>query len=146
MDHRKLAVSLAASLMLASSAMAATQAAAPSSRLATDFASWAGGRQNAEALVAGLHNGTSITLATTGANRRVSLAGFTPSAPMSYDEVQSALASARSALMRLGVRQPNAEQIQASIIGGEVELGNGRSHMLRGTVAALGGNPSVAAR
>ena len=146
MDHRKLAVSLAASLMLASTAMAATQAAAPSSRLASDFAAWAGGRQNADALVAGLHSGTSITLATTGPARNVSLAGFTPSAPMSYDEVQDALAGARTSLSRLGVRQPTAEQIQAALIGGEVELGNGRSHMLRGTVAAQGGSPNVATR
>jgi hypothetical protein len=146
MDHRKLAASLAASLAFASSAMAATEATAPQGRIASDFASWAGGRQNADALVAGLHSGTSITLATTGRDRNVSLAGFTPSTPMSYDEVRDALASARTALSRLGVRQPTAEQIQAALIGGEVELGNGRSRVVRGTVTPLGGNPNLATR
>lgn len=146
MDHRKLAASLAASLAFASTAMAATESAAPQSRIASDFAGWAGGRQNADALVTGLHNGTSITLATTGSRRDVSLAGFTPSAPMSYEDVRDALVAARTSLSRLGVRQPTAEQIQAALIGGEVELGSGRSHMVRGTVTPLGGNPNVAAR
>jgi hypothetical protein len=146
MDHRKLAASLAASLLVASSAMAATRTEASDSRIASDFAAWAGGHQNAQALVAGLHNGTSITLATPGPNRTMSLAGFTPNAPMSYEEVRSALAAARSELSRLGVRHPTAEQIQAALIGGEVELGHGRTRMLPGTVAVLGGNPNVAAR
>lgn len=146
MDHRKLAASLAASLVFASSAMAASAPSAPPARLASDFSAWAGGRQNADALVAGLHNGRSITLATTGRDGNVSLAGFTPRAPMSYDEVHSALNTARSSLQRMGVRQPSAEQIQAALIGGEVQLSNGRTQMLRGTVAVRGGNPNVAAR
>ena len=75
----------------------------------------------------------------------VSLAGFTPGAPMTYAEVAAALARARADLMRLGVRQPTAEQIQAALIGGEVHLSNGRTRMLRGTVAPQGGN-SYAAR
>ena len=146
MDHRKLAASLAASLLTASTAMAATAPAAPPARIASDFSAWAGGRNNAEALVAGLHRGSSITLATTGPDRSVSLAGFTPSAPMSYEDVQSALAAARAALMRIGVRHPTAEQIQAALIGGDVELSDGRTLSLRGTVAATGGKPNVAAR
>jgi len=146
MDHRKLAASLATSLLLASSAMAASRAEAPDSRIASDFAAWAGGRQNAHALVAGLHNGTSITLATPGPNHTMSLAGFTPGAPMGYDDVRSALAAARGTLSRLGVRHPTAEQIQAALIGGEIELAHGRTRMLPGTVAVLGGNPNVATR
>ena len=146
MDHRKLAMSLAASLLAASSAMAATRMDVSDSSIASDFASWAGSRQNAHSLVAGLHNGTSITLATPGPNRTMSLAGFTPGAPMGYDEVRSALASARETLAHLGVRHPTAEQIQAALIGGEVELANGRTRTLPGTVAVLGGNPNVATR
>ncbi|HUJ00783.1 MAG TPA: hypothetical protein VLY46_11140 [Usitatibacter sp.] len=143
MDHRKLAASLAASLLVASSAMAA---APEPMRIASEFASWAGSRQNAEALVHGLHNGTSVALATTSPDRRVSLAGFTPGAPMSFEEVREALAAARSSLARLGVRQPDAEQIQAALIGGEVRDRGGRTRMLPGTVAVLGGNPNVASR
>lgn len=146
MDHRKLAASLAASLLVASSAMAATSAQPAPSRLASDFAGWAGGRQNAEALVHGLHNGSSIAISTQGPGHNVSLAGFTPGAPMSFDEVREALSTARSTLARLGVRQPTAEQIQAALIGGEIELAHGRSRMLPGTVAVLGGNPNLATR
>jgi len=140
MDHRKLAASLAASLLSASSAMAAALPDASQARIATDYATWAGGRDNAEALVSGLHRGTSITLSTKGSFNDVSLAGFTPQGPMSYPDVNSALARARSDLERLGVRHPTAEQIQAALIGGDVHLSNGRTRALRGSVAPLGGN------
>ena len=143
MNHRRLAASLAVSLLSATSAMAALPDASQA-RLATDYSAWAGGRGNAEALVSGLHRGTSITFSTTRADD-VSLAGFTPGAPMTYAEVAAALARARADLMRLGVRQPTAEQIQAALIGDEVHLSNGRTRMLRGTVAPQGGN-SYAAR
>ncbi len=139
MNHRRLAASLAASFLSASSALAATVPDASQARLATDYSAWAGGRDNSEALVSGLHRGTSITLSTTRAND-VSLAGFTPGAPMSYADVGAALARARAALTSLGVRQPTAEQIQAALIGGDVHLSNGRTRTLRGTVASLGGN------
>lgn len=147
MDHRKLAASLAASLLVASSAMAAVSAEPAPSRLVSEFSAWAGSRQNADALVRGLHNGSSITLATNGVGgHNVSLAGFTPGAPMSFEEVREALVSARSSLAHLGVHRPTAEQIQAALIGGEVELARGRTRMLPGTVAVRGGNPNVASR
>ena len=76
----------------------------------------------------------------------MSLAGFTPGSPMEYDQIRGALGSARTTLSRLGVRQPSAEQIQAALIGGEVEVKGGRTHNLPGTVAVLGGNPNIAAR
>lgn len=146
MDRRKLAASLASSLLVASSAMAAATATPEPSRIASEFAAWAGGRQNAEALVKGLHNGSSVAIATAGPDRHVSLAGFTPGASMSFDEVREALGAARSSLSRIGVRQPTAEQIQAALIGGEVHDRAGRARMLPGTVAVLGGNPNVASR
>lgn len=139
MNHRKLAASFAASL-LTSSAMAASLPDASQARIATDYSAWAGGRDNAEALVSGLHRGTSITLSTQGTGNAVSLAGFTPHGPMSYADVNAALARAREDLVRLGVRQPTAEQIQAALIGGDVRLSNGRTRALRGTVAVLGGS------
>ena len=142
MDHRK----LAASLLVASSAMAASNRDASPSRIASDFAGWAGGQQNAQALVSGLHGGTSITIATTGPDRAVSLAGFTPAARMDYDEIRSALAGARADLAHLGIRAPTAEQIQAALIGGEVRVRDGRTRQLAGSIAVQGGNPNLAAR
>lgn len=146
MHHRLLAASLAASLALASSAMAATAPANDTARIASQHSSWAGSRANAEALVTGLRNGTPITLVTTGADRSMSLAGFSPAGSMSYDNVNNALLNAQRSLARAGIAQPTAEQIQAALIGGEVELPNGKVHALRGSVAARGGNPQIASR
>ncbi len=136
---------LAAALLVAPCALQAAPRSGDAARIASDFAGWAGGRQNAQSLVSGLHAGSSITIATTGPGRHVSLAGFTPSAPMDYDEVRDALAAARKELARRGVRQPTAEQVQAALIGGEIEHG-GRRQMLPGVVAVRGGNPQLAVR
>jgi hypothetical protein len=146
MHYRMLAASLAASLAVASSAMAATAPANDTARIASQYSSWAGGRANAEALVTNLHNGSPITLVTSGADRSMSLAGFSPAGPMSYDNVNTALQNAQRALTRMGITKPTAEQIQAALIGGEVELPNGRTQALRGTVAVRGGNPQLATR
>jgi hypothetical protein len=146
MNYRMLAASLAASLAAASSAMAATAPASDTSRIASQYSSWAGSRANAEALVTGLRNGSAVTIVTTGADRSMSLAGFSPASPMSYDNVNSALLNAQRSLARAGITKPTAEQIQAALIGGEVELPNGRTQALRGTVAVRGGNPQVASR
>ena len=146
MQYRLLAASLAASLALASSAMAATATANDTARIASQHSSWAGSRANAEALVTGLRNGTPITLVTTGADRSMSLAGFSPAGSMSYGNVNNALLNAQRSLTRAGIAKPTAEQIQAALIGGEVELPNGKIQALRGSVAARGGNPQVASR
>lgn len=145
MKLRTLVAALAAAL-IAASAMAASPPDARTTHLASDYAGWASGRDNAQALVTGLHSGSSITLATVRADRSVSLAGFTPDAPMSYAEVARALANARATLARAGIARPDAEQIQAALIGGEVAMPNGGSRLLRGTVAVRGGNPQLAAR
>ena len=99
--YRALAVSLAA--FAASSAMAASAPTTEATRLTSQYAEWAGGKSNADALVAGLRNGAPVTLVTNGAGRSVSIAGFTPSASMSYGNVGAALASAQHSLARLGI-------------------------------------------
>jgi hypothetical protein len=144
--RRALAASLAASLALAANAMAATAAPADASRLSSQYSDWAGGKSNVDALVTGLRNGSSVTIVTTSPDRRVSIAGFTPNAPMSYSAVASALSNAQRSLSRLGITHPTAEQIQAALIGGEVLLGSGSSAVLHGSVAARGTTTEVAAR
>jgi hypothetical protein len=146
MDYRKLAASLAASLVAASSAMAASAPAGDTARIASQYSSWAGSRANAEALITGLRNGSTVSLVTTGPDRGVHLAGFTPAGSMSAANINSALAGAQRSLSRIGITQPTAEQIQAALIGGEVELPNGKTQALRGTVAVRGGNPQIATR
>jgi hypothetical protein len=144
MSYRLFAASLAASFALASPAMAATSG--DTGRIASQYSSWAGSPANAEALVNGLRNGTAVTLVTHGAGNGRSIAGFTPAGPMSYGNVNSALRNAQRSLSRMGIANPSAEQIQAALIGGEVELANGKTRELRGTVAARGGNPQLASR
>lgn len=115
-------------------------------RLSSQYTAWAGGKANADALVSGLHSGTTVTLVTSGPNRNVSMAGFTPSAPMSYDSIRGALASAQRTLAGMGISQPNAEQIQAALIGGDVAVANGRTRELAGVIGARGAPGPVATR
>src|SRR5258706_15434125 len=77
------------------------------SRLASQYAAWAGGKSNADAIVNGMRGGSSITLVTTAPDRSVSVAGFRPAAAMGYGEIRSALASAQRSLARLGIPHPN---------------------------------------
>jgi hypothetical protein len=146
MDYRTLAASLAASLAAASSAMAATAPASETGRIASQYSSWAGSRANAEALVSGLRNGSTITLATTGSDNTLSLAGFTPAAPMSVEDIAGALARAQRELARVGIARPTAEQIHAALVGGEIPLHGGRNAKFRGSVAARSGNAQIASR
>lgn len=111
------------------------------SRLSSQYAAWAGGKSNADALVKGLSSGTTVMLVTRTNDTR-SLAGFTPRSALSADEIEAALASARSTLAGLGIRQPTADQIQAALIGGEVTLADGRTRLVQGAVALRDG-PAV---
>ena len=143
---RALAASLAASLAFAAGAIAAPAPQTDASRLANQYSGWAGGQSNADALVAGLRNGAPVTLVTNGADRSVSIAGFTPTGPMSYGAVGNALNNAQRSLSRLGITHPSAEQIQAALIGGEIATANGSVVPMKGSVAARGGTGPVASR
>lgn len=132
--HRALAASLAASLAIAANAMAAPVPASDATRLSSQYSEWAGGKSNADAIVAGLRNGAPIAIVTNGADRSVSIAGFTPSAPMSYGNVGAALSGAQRSLARIGITRPSAEQIQAALIGGEVLTSSGATTLVRGSV------------
>jgi hypothetical protein len=142
---RALAASLAASLAVAASAMAAPAPASDATRLSSQYSEWAGGASNADSLVAGMRNAAPITLVTNGADRSVSIAGFTPTAPMSYTSINAALSNAQRSLARLGISKPNAEQIQAALIGGEVTAANGATAVVKGSVAPRGAAPSPVA-
>ena len=104
--------------------------------LSSRYSTWAGGKSNADSLVSGLQSGKTVMLVTQGPNNTRSLAGFTPPAPMSEEEVDAALSKARSTLSSLGVKQPSADQIPAALIGGEVQIGNGRTRVIQGSVTA----------
>jgi hypothetical protein len=138
---RAAAVSIAACLTIATNAMGASAPPADATRLTAQYSDWAGGRSNADSLVAGLRNAAPITLVTNGPDRNVSIAGFTPNAPMSYGAVGSALANAQRSLARVGIRKPNAEDIQAALIGGEVTTAAGATLAVKGSVVSRGAGP-----
>ena len=110
-------------------------------RLSSQYTSWAGSKANADALVGGLARGSSITLVTSGPNGAASLAGFSPAGPMSAAEVRSALAAAQQSLSRLGITRPNAEQIQAALIGGDVVVAGGATRQVAGSIGVRGARP-----
>lgn len=114
-----------------------------SATLASQYATWAGGKANADALVQGLTSGGSITISTTRGDGSTSLAGFTPRASMTPAEAGAALQRARASLSRLGIDKPSAEQIQAALIGGEVELRDGATTMVNGTVGVAASPPAT---
>jgi hypothetical protein len=142
---RALAASLAASLIFAADAMAATAPAADATRLAAQYSDWAGGRSNADSLVAGLRNAAPITLVTNGSDRSVSIAGFTPTGSLSYGAVGNALSNAQRSLAKLGITKPSAEQIQAALIGGEITTASGATALVKGSVMPRGTGPSPVA-
>ena len=156
MDYRKLAASLAASLAACGAASTTQAATAPtasspapsptpeSSRLAERFAAFAGSRANADAIVSGLRSGNSVTIVTSGTDRNVSLAGFSPPGPMTDSQIQTALSNAQRSLTRLGIQKPNAEQIQAALIGGEVTQPNGNVALVQGQFQVSGIQPASA--
>jgi hypothetical protein len=121
-------------------AVPALAAIAPddSRQIASQYSAWAGSKANADSLVTGLQNGTTVMLVTQNPNNTRSLAGFTPPARMSAEEVASALARAKATLASLGIRQPSADQIQAALIGGDVTLPSGRTRPIAGVVGAAG--------
>ena len=125
-----------ATLALAALPAFAAVGSADPSNLSSRYATWAGGKSNADSLVNGLQSGRTVMLVTQGANNTRSLAGFTPPAPMEPEDVSAALAKARSTLASMGIKQPSADQIQAALIGGEIDLGNGRTRMVQGSVTA----------
>ena len=141
---RALAASLAC-LAMAGSALAASTPASEPTRLSSQYSDWAGGRSNADSLVAGLRNGAPITLVTNGPDRSVSIAGFTPTSSMNYSGVGNALSNAQRSLAKVGITKPTAEQIQAALIGGEVTAASGKTTLVKGSVASRGTAP-VASR
>jgi hypothetical protein len=119
--------------------LAAAQPGEDSARLSGQYAAWAGGKSNADALIGGLRTGGAITLVTTAPDGSVSLAGFTPAAPMTPGEIRSALASAQQTLSRMGIARPTAEQIQAALIGGDIAVPGGATRQVAGVVRARAG-------
>lgn len=112
-----------------------------STRLSSQFSAFAGSDTNAQALVNGLRDGTSITLAQVTQNADgTSTTTDTTIQPvtgkMGYGNVRIALSLAEASLAKAGITDPTAEEIAAALNGGSVILADGTTADLSGVLAA----------
>ena len=99
------------------------------SRLVDQYTTLAGSTANAESLISGLRNGSSLTLAAPTATSGATTTGgttatgvtFTPaSGKLGYGEVNIALSLASAELLKLGITNPTAEQLKTVLNGGTI--------------------------
>jgi hypothetical protein len=126
------ALSLGIALVVSAQAFAAP--AESTSRIAARYSSWAGGKSNADSIVNGLRSGGPVTLVTVSRDNVKRITGFTAQTTMTPAEISAALATARRTLASMGIKQPDADQIQAALVGGEVTLPDGKAKLVQGSV------------
>lgn len=109
-------------------------------RIMARYGSLLGSTANAQSLVAGLRNGTPITLQT-GSTTTVPVtttagaATFTsPAGRMGYGNVTRTLDLAARQLAAAGITQPTPQQLQAALTGGSVTNGAGRTTTMQGVL------------
>jgi antitoxin (DNA-binding transcriptional repressor) of toxin-antitoxin stability system len=92
-------------------------AGAVTGKIAADFQSFAGSKENSTALVTGLRSGSEITLTQTGEPS----ASFTPATkPMGYGNVSTSLSLAKYQLAQQGITNPTPEQLKIALNGGTI--------------------------
>lgn len=108
-------------------------AATVTARLSADFAALAGTTANANALVTGLHDGSTVSL-TTVASGTSQTKTFTPATgKLGYGNVFISLALAQSELTKAGIANPTPDQLVAALNGGNVTVG-GKTVALNGVL------------
>jgi hypothetical protein len=116
-----LAVLSAAGFTPAGAAGLADAGAIPMARLTEALTDFAGSPANAQSLVEGLRNGTTITLMDPSNAPK----SFTPvTKPMGWRDVRMALAIAQAELASAGIVQPTPIDIEAVLNGGTAGSGN----------------------
>jgi len=112
-----------------------------STRLSTEFTSFAGSSANSQALVTGLRDGTAITLtetttATATTPSTTTTTTFTPdTGKMGYGNVKIALSLTEAILAKDGITDPTAAELAAALNGGTLVLADGTSIDLKGVLA-----------
>lgn len=106
--------------MAATASMSSTEpSSGPAGKLIADYSAFAGSTSNAQALVAGLRDGTSVTLTST--TPAVPSASFAPATgKLGYGNVDIALSLAKADLSRQGISNPTPAQLAAALNGGTV--------------------------
>ena len=112
--------------------------AANVAKIAYGFVNFAGSEDNAIALVESLHEGAAVNLVYTahGAEEHIPavLPLEPPTGPMGWADVRMALMLARDALLGVGISRPSGDQLQAVMLGGQMETPSGRTLAFRGVL------------
>jgi hypothetical protein len=99
--------------------------------LVRDYTRFAGSKDNAESLVAGLRDGEPIKLEAKDGTTTT----FEPATDkLGYGNVKIALALAKESLAEQGIHRPTPEQIEAALNGGTITLGSGKEVSLQGVL------------
>jgi len=117
--------------VLTSVAMQAMAQGERAQKIAANYASLAGSRDNAIALVEALRYGAPVKLAQPEptATKRVPamIVLEPPTGEMQWTDVDRALAMAQDALARAHIAHPTAEQLEAALLGGDVANDHGET-------------------
>jgi hypothetical protein len=111
-----------------SASTSTTSTPVSTSKLSTQYTEFAGSKENADALVAGLRDDKPVTLtATTGVMSIVTpSATFTPATgKLGVGEINIALSLAKAALEKEGITNPTPAQLAAALNGGTFATTNG---------------------
>ena len=90
------------------------------SRLVADFSDFAGSDANARSLVAGLRQGSEITLVVASGRAGPATQFSSPTRPMDHGNIRIALVLAREQLAQFGITRPSPAQLKAVLIGGGI--------------------------
>jgi hypothetical protein len=108
-------------------------------RVAPQLVPFAGSTGNFESLVTGLTTGTTVTLATVGADGSLQIVTFTPASAVSPGDAARLLETARQNLISRGIAAPTGTQLAAALMGGTVTTLSGTSGLtgvLTGTTSS----------
>ncbi|WP_230473362.1 hypothetical protein [Dyella choica] len=107
------------------------------SRLTNEFTPLAGSTSNAQALVNGLHNGSTVTLTSTSPTGAITTTTFTPdTGKLGYGNVRIALSLAEASLAKQGITDPTSAELAAALNGGKLVLADGNTVSLHGVLAS----------
>jgi hypothetical protein len=105
-------------------------------RLTNEFTGLAGSTTNAQALVNGLHSGTTVSLTGASTTGAAATTTFTPdTGKLGYGNVRIALSLAEASLAKQGITDPTSAELAAALNGGTLVLADGTSVSLKGVLA-----------
>ena len=107
-------------------------------RIASNFESLAGSRENALSLVGGLRKSAPISLKADSETTSSGSLTFTPpTKPMAYGEINQALSLTQAQLSAEGIVKPTPQHLKVALMGGTITSGTGSSAQTMGTSGVL---------